>query len=171
MGDQASRASSATAFPCHRWRMSGASFSAEAAAALHAAVVGEGVVDADPQAIVAAARTALDLGRIEAATTLARAALGLAPSSASAWTVLGDAAWSAGDVVAARSAWEEALSLDDRDLGTALACARAQLATADVAAARALITFVLTRAHTDALRTTAQTLLEEATALEREGTR
>ena len=151
--------------------MPAASFSADAAAALHAAVVGEGLVDADPQAFIAAARTALDLGRTEAATTLARAALGLAPSSASAWTVLGDAAWKAGDVAAARAAWEEALSLDDRDLGTALACARAQLATADVAAARALIIFVLTRAHTDALRTTAQALLEDATIAEREGSR
>jgi len=151
--------------------MSSAPFSADTAARLHAAVVGEGVVDADPQAFIAAARSALDLGRAEAATALARAALGLAPSSASAWTVLGDAAWTAGDVAAARAAWEEALSLDDRDLGTALSCARAQLATADAAAARALITFVLTRAHTDALKATAQALLEDATAAERGATR
>jgi Flp pilus assembly protein TadD len=144
--------------------MSSAPFTADTAARIHVAVVGAGITDADPQAFIAAARSALDLGRAADATALARAALGLAPTSASGWTVLGDAAWSVGDVVAARAAWEEALSLDDRDLGTALSCARAQLATGDVDAARALITFVLTRAHTDALRATAQTLLDDAAA-------
>jgi transcriptional regulator of heat shock response len=75
--------------------------------------------------------------------------------------VLGDAAWAAGDVAAARAAWEEALSLDDRDLGTALSCARAQLATGAADAARALVTFVLTRAHTEALQAAATGLLAE----------
>jgi predicted TPR repeat methyltransferase len=144
--------------------MSSASFTADDAVHLHAAVVAGGVVDADPQAFVAAARSALELDRADAAIVLARAALGLAPSSASAWTVLGDASWSLGDVAAARAAWEEALSLDDRDLGTALSCARAQLQTDDVGAARALVTFVLTRAHTDALRAMAVALLTDIDA-------
>jgi hypothetical protein len=138
-----------------------AAMTPETAARLHAAVVDEGLQDADPHAFVAAARSALNLGRAADAMSLARAALGVAPTSAAAWTVLGDAAWAAHDVVAARAAWEEAVSLDDRDLGTALSCARAQHRTGDVAAARALVTFVLTHAHSESLQKSALALLAE----------
>jgi tetratricopeptide (TPR) repeat protein len=136
------------------------------AATLHAAVVDEGGADVDPQAFVAAARSALNLGRHEDAVALARAGIAVAPTSAPAWTVLGDALWSAGDAFAARTAWEEALSIDDRDLGTALSCARAQWRTGDVAGARALVTFVLTHAHSDALQRPALALLAELDAAE-----
>ena len=79
--------------------------------------------------------------------------------------VLGDAAWSLGDINAARNAWEEALSLDDKDLGTAVSCARAQLMTGAVSSARALLTFVLTRTTSDDLRQTALALLDPATSV------
>lgn len=139
-------------------------FTADTAVGLHAAVATRGEPDADPQAFVAAARSALDLGRVDDAASLARAALALAPTSATAWTVLGDARWIAGDAPAARDAWEEALSLDDRDLGTAVSCARAQLACGAPDAARALLTFVLTRAQTGALRDSALTVLDDVDA-------
>lgn len=137
-------------------------FAADDAVRLHTAAVDSGIPLAEPRPFVAAARSALDLGRADDATALARAALALSPTNASAWVVLGDAAWSLGDINAARNAWEEALSLDDKDLGTAVSCARAQLMTGAVSSARALLTFVLTRTTSDALRQTALALLDPA---------
>lgn len=139
-------------------------FTADTAARLHAAVGVDAVVDADPQAFVAAARSALDLGRHEDARALARAALALAPTSAPGWTILGDAWWLEGNAALARDAWSEALSHDDRDLGTAVSCARAHLACGAPDEARALLTFVLTRAHSGALRETALAVLADVDA-------
>ena len=140
-------------------------FAADDAVRLHTAAVDSGIPLAEPRPFVAAARSALDLARADDATALARAALALSPTNASAWVVLGDAAWSLGDINAARNAWEEALSLDDKDLGTAVSCARAQLMTGAVSSARALLTFVLTRTTSDDLRQTALALLDPATSV------
>lgn len=138
--------------------------SADEAKGLHGAVVESGLPHGEPRAFVAAARSALDLGRVVDAIALARAALALSPTNASAWVVLGDAAWLGSDVAAARNAWEEALSLDDKDFGTAVSCARAQLLTGAPSAARALLTFVLTRTTSDELRSAALTLLDAVDA-------
>lgn len=113
----------------------------------------------DARSFVAAARSALELGRPDDAVALARAALVIAPSHAPAWVVVGDACWARNDVVGARDAWSEALSLDDKDHATAVACARAQLMTGNDNAARALLTFVVTRTGSDTLRDAAKTLL------------
>ena len=95
--------------------------------------------ETDARGFVAAARSALELGRSEDAIALGRAALAIAPDNALAWVVVGDACWNVNDVVGARRAWQEALTLDDKDHATAVSCARAQLMTGSVNAARALL--------------------------------
>ncbi len=114
----------------------------------------------DARAFVAAARSALEVGRADDAVALGRAALAIAPSNAQAWVVIGDACWSVHDVVAARTAWQEALSLDDKDYATAVSCARAQLMTASPQSARALLTYVITKTSSDAVRDAASSLLD-----------
>ena len=144
--------------------MDHAPFSAAEAARLQAAIKADAADavagDAEPGAFVAAARSALDVGRPADAVALAKAALALSPENAIAWTALGDALWLADDVVGARAAWEEALSLDDKDLGTALSCARAQLRLGEHVQARALLTFVLMKTRSDELRAEATALLD-----------
>ena len=114
----------------------------------------------DARAFVAAARTALDVSRAEDAVALGKAALAIAPTNAQAWVVIGDACWSVQDVVGARAAWQEALSLDDKDHATAVSCARAQLMTGSPASARALLTFVITRTSSSIVRDAAAALLD-----------
>jgi Flp pilus assembly protein TadD len=133
-------------------------------ARLHAAVArlpeSSAVDEGSARSFAAAARTALGLGFGDDAIVLARAALALAPDDARAWSVLGEALWGEGRAAEARVALEEALGLDDKDLTVAVACARAQAATGAVTAARALLTFVLTRTHSADLRGSAVALLE-----------
>lgn len=118
------------------------------------------VEDGSAAAFVAAARTALSLGRPDDAVDLGRAALALAPDDARAWSVVGDALWMQGRAAEAREALEEAVAHDDKDLTVAVACARAQAATGAATAARALLTFVLTRTHSPDLRESAVALLD-----------
>jgi predicted Zn-dependent protease len=118
------------------------------------------VEDGSAAAFVAAARTALTIGRADDAVVLGRAALALEPESARAWSVVGDALWTLGRAVDARAALEEAVANDDKDLSAAVACARAQAATGATTAARALLTFVLTRTHSPELRANAVALLD-----------
>ena len=94
-----------------------------------------------------AARSALQLGRPDDAIVLGRAALTLAPDNAPAWTAVGDGLWSLGQVHDARVAYETAIGLDDKDLTTALACARAQHRDGALEAARALLNFVLLKSR------------------------
>lgn len=117
------------------------------------------VEDGSARSFVAAARSALALGFADDAVVLGRAALTLDPANARAWAVVGDALWSLGRAGDARVALEEAVGLDDKDLTSAVACARAQAATGAPTAARALLTFVLTRTHSPELRATALAVL------------
>ncbi len=146
--------------------MDNAPFSAAEAARLQAAIKADVSVGdarhAEPGAFVAAARSAIDVARPRDAVALAKAALALSPTNALAWTAMGDALWLDGDVAGARAAWEEALSLDDKDLGTAVSCARAQLRMGATTQARALLTFVLMKTRSEALRADATALLESA---------
>jgi tetratricopeptide (TPR) repeat protein len=114
---------------------------------------------ASASSFVAAARSALLLGRPDDALALGRAALVLDPCHARAWSVVGEALWTQGAVVDARAALEEAVAHDDRDLAAAVACARAQAATGSPTAARALLGFVLTKTHSAELRASAESLL------------
>lgn len=115
----------------------------------------------DARAMVAAARSALVNDLVDDAQHLVTAALALDPENAQGWVLQGDVAWQRNDAAAARDAWQEALSLDDKDLVTALRCARAQLALDDVRPARALLTFVVARTRSDELRDEAEALLEQ----------
>jgi Flp pilus assembly protein TadD len=119
------------------------------------------VEDGSARSFVAAARSAVAVGLLDDAVVLGRAALTLEPVNARAWSVVGDALWAQGRAAEARTALEEAVGLDDKDLTTAVACARAQAATGASSAARALLTFVLTRTHAPELRQTALSLLED----------
>jgi cytochrome c-type biogenesis protein CcmH/NrfG len=118
----------------------------------------------DPRAFVAAARTALGDGKLEDAMSLARAALTLAPTNASGWVVVGDVCAAGNDPGGARDAWQEALSLDDKDHATALACARVQLQLGDVASARALLNYLVARTTTVSVRAAAEALLDSERA-------
>jgi cytochrome c-type biogenesis protein CcmH/NrfG len=135
-------------------------------ARLHALLKGlpeGGAVDvASPRALAQAARSALTIGRADDAVDLGRAALALDPGSARAWSVVGDALWSLERVHDARVAYEEAVALDDKDLATAVACARAQLHDGARDAGVALLSFVLLRSSSDELTQTATALLEDA---------
>ena len=112
------------------------------------------------RAFVAAARSALQLGRADDAVALGRAALTLEPQNARAWAVVGDALFTLGQMPAARAAYESSLSLDDKDLATAVSCARAQLRDGAPDAARALLSFVLLKSHSAEITKVAAELLE-----------
>lgn len=151
-------------WPCHALLMhpSAAALRPEDIACLHDALQALPTPPAtsDARAFVAAARSALDLGRADDAVALGKAALAIAPNNAQAWVVVGDACWSVHDAVGARAAWQEALSLDDKDHATAVSCARAQLMTGSPSSARALLTFVITRTASGTVRDTAAALLD-----------
>lgn len=119
----------------------------------------------DARALIATARTALAQDQVDDALALVTAALALSPQSAQAWVLAGDIAWQRHDVQQARDAWEEALSLDDRDLVTAVRCARAQLATGAVRQARALLTYVVARTNSAPLRDEAESILDETASM------
>ena len=112
------------------------------------------------RAFAAAARSALQLGRADDAVALGRAALTLEPDNARAWSAVGEGLWVLGDVHGARVAWETSLSLDDKDLATAVSCARAQQRDGAPDAARALLNFVLLKSRSDEITTVASELLE-----------
>ncbi len=130
---------------------------------LHAALARlpeSAAADGSAPAFVAAARSALLLGRPDDAVVLGRAALAVDPDDARAWATVGDALWAQGRAADARTALEEAVARDDKDLVAAVACARAQAATGAPSAARAMLTFVLTRTRAPELRAAATTLLD-----------
>ncbi len=117
-------------------------------------------ITGDARAFIAAARTALGDGKLDDAMALARAALTLSPTNASGWVVVGDVCAAANDLAGARDAWQEAISLDDKDHATALACARAQLQLGDVSTARALLNYLVARTATPSVRAAAEALLD-----------
>lgn len=125
---------------------------------LHAVMGAQG--QADAPALVAAASTAARLSRWSDVVHLAQAALVLDPHNARAWGLVGQAAEAAGRFPDARRAFETAVGLDDRDMGLALAAARAQANTGAVSPARALLTYVLLRSSSQTLRSEAQKLLD-----------
>jgi len=133
---------------------------------LHALIAdlpeGQNLEPGSARTLTAAAVSALQIGRAEDAVALARAALGLEPKSARAWSVTGDALWSLGRVHDARVAWEAAIAIDDKDLTTAVSCARAQIEDGAVAAGRALLNFVLFRSTSPELTRLATEVLEQA---------
>ncbi len=110
---------------------------------------------------MATARRAASLGRHDEAERLARAAVALAPSSARALAALGTAQLALGRPAEARVALEAALAFDDDDLPAMLACATAQAADGAPGAARALLTHLLLRTRSAALRAEAEALLAE----------
>jgi tetratricopeptide (TPR) repeat protein len=115
---------------------------------------------ADARSLVAAAATAAQTASWDDALALARAALAVDPLHPRAWGLVGTALEAQGKHGEARTALEKAVSLDDRDLATAVACARVQAKTGAVTAARALLTYVLLReSGAPALRAEAYTLL------------
>ncbi len=117
-------------------------------------------VTGDARAFVAAARTALSDNKLDDAMALARAALTLSPTNASGWVVVGDVCAAANDLAGARDAWQEAISLDDKDHATALACARVQLQLGEVSTARALLNYLVARTSTASVRAAAEALLD-----------
>ena len=115
---------------------------------------------ADARSLVAAATTAAQTAQWDDALALARAAIAVDAASPRAWALVGAALEAQGKLTDARRALERAVSLDDRDLATAVACARVQAKTGAVTAARALLTYVLLReTGAPALRAEAYTLL------------
>lgn len=114
------------------------------------------------RSLAQAARSALTIGRADDAVALGRAALALAPDNARAWSVVGDALYSQGHVHDARVAYEAAVALDDNDLATAVACARAQLQDGATSSGKALLNFVLLRSKSEELTKLASELLEAA---------
>lgn len=114
------------------------------------------------RSLAQAARSALTIGRPDDAVDLARAALALEPKNARAWSVVGDALYAKGAVHDARVAYEEAVSLDDKDLATAVACARAQIGDGAPTAGKALLSFVLMKSPSEELTKLASELLEAA---------
>ena len=114
----------------------------------------------DARALVTAAAAAAHTARWDDVLVLARAAIAVDARSARAWSLAGLALEQLGDLAQARVSLERAVSLDDRDLPTALAAARVQAKTGARSAARALANYVLL--HEDnapALRTEAQALM------------
>lgn len=116
----------------------------------------------DDRALVAAATTAVQLGRFDDALALARAALVSDPESARAWSLAGRALLGKGEDAEARRALETSISLDDKDLATALLAAESQVKTGAPSAARALLTYVILHEQgAPELRAKAQTLLDQ----------
>ncbi len=104
-------------------------------------------IDADDAegaaALGAAARVALHEGRFEDALALARAVAVADPDAARAWVLVARAAEGLGRLEDARRALETAVSLDDKDLETAVHAAELQAKTGAPGAARALATYVV----------------------------
>jgi tetratricopeptide (TPR) repeat protein len=115
---------------------------------------------ADARSLVAAATTAAQTAQWDDVLALARAAIAVDAKSPRAWALVGAALEAQGNHAEARPALERAVSLDDKDLATAVACARVQAKTGAVTAARALLTYVLLReSGAPALRAEAYALL------------
>lgn len=118
----------------------------------------------DARALVTAAAAAAQLARWDDVLALARAAIAVDAGSARAWSLAGTALEQLGDLAQARSALERAVSLDDKDLATALAAARVQAKTGARSAARALASYVLLHENNaPALRSEAQALVRALT--------
>lgn len=114
----------------------------------------------DARALVAAAASAAQAGQWDDVLSLVHAALAVDQGSPRAWALAGMAHEAKGDLSKARDALERAVSLDDRDLSTALACARVQARTGATDAARALAGYVLLQEqNAPALRAEAQALV------------
>lgn len=111
------------------------------------------------RALVSAASAAAQRASWDDALSLARAAIAIDEKSPRAWSLVGAALEAKQHLTESRQAYERAVSLDDKDLATALACARVQARTGAVTAARALVTYVLLRENG------APTLRAEAYAL------
>lgn len=121
----------------------------------------------DDRVLVAAAATAAELGRHDDALALARAALVANPTSARAWSLAGRALLGKGEDLEARRALETAVSLDDKDLATALLAAGTQVRTGALSAARALASYVILHEQgAPDLRAAAQALLDELDRLD-----
>jgi tetratricopeptide (TPR) repeat protein len=113
---------------------------------LHAALVKlHGEKPQDARTLVAAAATAVRTHQWDDAIALARTALISDPRSARAWAIVGASLEGKGQWDAAIEAYESALSLDDKDLATALATAELHARVGSVSAARALTNFVILR--------------------------
>lgn len=119
----------------------------------------------DARALVAAAASAAQVEHWDDVLALVRAALAVDPASPRAWSLAGLAHEARGELTAAREALERAVSLDDGDLSTSLACARVQARLGAVDPARALATYVLLREqNAPALRAEAQALVKALSA-------
>lgn len=115
----------------------------------------------DARALVAAAASAAQGLQWGDAAALAKAAIAIDAGSPRAWSLLGLAHEATGELREARAALERAVSLDDRDLATSLACARVQAKLGAVGPARALASYVLLKEHNaPALRGEAQALIK-----------
>lgn len=115
----------------------------------------------DARALVAAATTAMQLGRHDDALALARAALVADPKSARAWSLAGTALEKKGLLDDARRALETASSLDDKDLATMMTAAEVQVRCGAVSSGRALATYVILHEKgAPELRARAQALLD-----------
>ncbi|MBI1946411.1 MAG: tetratricopeptide repeat protein [Deltaproteobacteria bacterium] len=122
----------------------------------------------DARALVAAAASAAQALQWDDAVALAKAALAIDAGSPRAWSLLGLAHEAKGDLAEARTALERAVSLDDLDLATSLACARVQAKLGAVGPARALASYVLLKEqNAPALRSEAQALAKSLTPDER----
>lgn len=116
---------------------------------------------ADARSLVAAAATAAQKQSWDDVLALARAATAIDVHSPRAFALIGAALEAKAQLAEARTALERAVSLDDRDLSTAVACARVQAKTGAITAARALLTYVLLReTGAPALRSEASALLQ-----------
>lgn len=115
----------------------------------------------DARALVAAAASAAQSLQWDDAEALAQAAIAVDASSPRAWALAGLAHEAKGQLTQARAALERAVSLDDLDLATSLACARVQARLGAVGPARALASYVLLKEHNaPALRAEAQALVK-----------
>ncbi len=119
----------------------------------------------DARALVAAAASAAIASHWDDALALAKAAIAIDEGSPRAWSLAGLAHEAKGALPEARAALERAVSLDDQDLVTSLACARVQARLGAKSPARALASYVLLREHhADALRAEAQALVKSLSA-------
>ncbi len=115
----------------------------------------------DARALVAAAASAAQALQWDDVGALAKAAIAVDAGSPRAWALAGLAHEAKGELEPARLALERAVSLDDKDLVTSLACARVQARLGAVGPARALASYVLLREHNaPALRAEAQALVK-----------
>lgn len=114
----------------------------------------------DARSLIAAAASAAQSEQWDDVLSLVQAALAVDAGSPRAWALAGLAHEAKGNLPQARQALERAVSMDDRDLSTALACARVQAQTGATDAARALAGYVLLHEqNAPALRAEAQALV------------